>query len=196
MKTRANLMHLNRLQHQAQLMHKAPRCSAKSKRSGCRCRAPAVKGRSVCRMHGARAGAPKGKANGAWEHGRQTNEAVSLRRRLLALIRVSREMVRQTRKADDEHVRLGTQAACHRRSDGAVVAEESRAAVTDCTLAHPSARHGAPVDRASRASFTIVGFGRVDQADRPVATVRANSEGVPIGDVRAKSSVADDRLVL
>jgi hypothetical protein len=89
MKTRANPMHL------VELMNSAPRCSAVSKRSKCRCRAPAVKGRNVCRMHGARAGAPSGKANGAWKHGRETNEAIARRRDLLELIRASRELVRQ-----------------------------------------------------------------------------------------------------
>jgi len=39
-----------------------PRCTAKSKRTGKRCRTPAVRGWRVCRMHGARGGAPK--ANG------------------------------------------------------------------------------------------------------------------------------------
>jgi hypothetical protein len=48
---------------------KAPRCTAKSKRTGQRCKAPAVRGWDVCRFHGARGGAPKGKANGAWKHG-------------------------------------------------------------------------------------------------------------------------------
>ena len=33
--------------------HNAPGCTARSKRSGQRCRAPAVKGWRVCRMHGA-----------------------------------------------------------------------------------------------------------------------------------------------
>ena len=45
-------------------------CSAKSKRSGERCRNPAVKGFSVCRFHGARGG-PKtaqGRANIAKAH--------------------------------------------------------------------------------------------------------------------------------
>ena len=34
-------------------------CKAKSKRSGVRCRAPAVKGKSVCRMHGGNSTGPK-----------------------------------------------------------------------------------------------------------------------------------------
>jgi hypothetical protein len=47
----------------------APRCTATSKRTRQRCKAPAVRGYNVCRFHGARGGAPKGKANGAWKHG-------------------------------------------------------------------------------------------------------------------------------
>jgi hypothetical protein len=49
-------------------MHQALRCCAKSKRSGLRCQAPAIRGREVCRMHGARGGAPKGNRN-ALKHG-------------------------------------------------------------------------------------------------------------------------------
>ena len=37
-----------------QSAHASPRCSATSKRSGQPCQAPAVRGRHVCRMHGAR----------------------------------------------------------------------------------------------------------------------------------------------
>ena len=44
-----------------QSAHDAPRCKAKSKRTGKRCRAPAVRGFRVCRMHGAGGGAPTGK---------------------------------------------------------------------------------------------------------------------------------------
>ncbi len=47
----------------------APRCTARSRRTGKRCRAPAVRGWKVCRMHGARGGAPKGKRNGNHRHG-------------------------------------------------------------------------------------------------------------------------------
>jgi hypothetical protein len=42
----------------------APRCKAKSKATGLRCRSPAVNGYRVCRMHGAGGGAPEGKRNG------------------------------------------------------------------------------------------------------------------------------------
>ncbi len=53
----------------ASRLQSAPRCAATSKRTGKRCRAPAVRGWPVCRMHGARGGAPRGKRNGAWRHG-------------------------------------------------------------------------------------------------------------------------------
>ena len=69
-----------------QLMNAAPRCSATSKRSRRPCRAPAVKGWTVCRCHGARGGAPKGAANGMWKHGRYTNEAIAERRQFAELI--------------------------------------------------------------------------------------------------------------
>jgi len=90
MKSEANPMHLTRQERQVQLMQAAGRCSATSKRSRCRCLAPAVRGKSVCRMHGARAGAPKGKANGAWRHGRATNAAKALRAEFADLVATSR----------------------------------------------------------------------------------------------------------
>ena len=54
---------------------KSPRCTATSKRTRQRCKAPAVRGWNVCRFHGARGGAPKGKANGAWKHGHYSQSA-------------------------------------------------------------------------------------------------------------------------
>jgi hypothetical protein len=74
-------------------MHRAnaaPRCSARSKRSGQRCRAPAIRGKHVCRMHGARGGAPKGAAHGRYVHGRFTCQAVTQRKALEQLIRFAR----------------------------------------------------------------------------------------------------------
>ena len=47
-----------------QSAHAAPRCGAKSKRTGKPCRAPAVRGYRVCRMHAAGGGGPTGRANG------------------------------------------------------------------------------------------------------------------------------------
>ena len=39
-----------------QSAHAAPRCTARSKRTGAPCGNPAVRGWRVCRMHGARGG--------------------------------------------------------------------------------------------------------------------------------------------
>ena len=71
--------------------HEAPRCTATAKRTGLPCRAPAVRGWTVCRMHGARGGAPNGVRNGAYVHGERTREAVEARKMVSALIRLSRE---------------------------------------------------------------------------------------------------------
>jgi len=62
-----------------QSAHNAPRCKAKSKRSGKRCKAPAVRGKAVCRMHGAKAGAPTGPAHGRYVHGERTGAVERLR---------------------------------------------------------------------------------------------------------------------
>jgi uncharacterized protein YjcR len=71
-------------------MHQALRCHAKSKRSGLRCQAPAVRGREVCRMHGAGGGAPKGNRN-ALKHGDFTAEGLALKKQISALSRMARE---------------------------------------------------------------------------------------------------------
>jgi hypothetical protein len=78
-----------------QRMNAAPRCSARSKRSRLQCRAPAVRGWTVCRFHGARGGAPKGKANGAWKHGCYSNEARAFRRQCAALMQQARRTVEE-----------------------------------------------------------------------------------------------------
>ena len=72
---------------------KAPRCTATSKRTRKPCQAPAVRGWSVCRFHGARGGAPKGKWNGAYRNGLYTKEAIEERRLMAALLRESRNMI-------------------------------------------------------------------------------------------------------
>ena len=69
---------------------KAPRCSATSKRTKERCKAPAVRGWRVCRFHGARGGAPKGKRNGMYRHGLFTKEALEERLLFRALLQRSR----------------------------------------------------------------------------------------------------------
>jgi hypothetical protein len=65
---------------------KAPRCTAKSKRTSQHCRAPAVRGWTVCRFHGARGGAPKGEANGAWKHGLYSSAAKAERSLVKSLL--------------------------------------------------------------------------------------------------------------
>ena len=72
-------------------MHLSPRCSARSKRTGKRCRAPAVTGWTVCHFHGAGGGGPKGKRNGNYKHGLFTKEAVQMRRQVSTLLQASRK---------------------------------------------------------------------------------------------------------
>ena len=74
-------------------MHDSPRCTATSKRTRERCRAPAVTGWCVCRFHGARGGGPKGKRNGSYKHGRFTAEAIANRQALSMLIRAARDSI-------------------------------------------------------------------------------------------------------
>jgi len=74
-----------------QKAHAAPRCKANSKRSGQPCRAPAVKGWKVCRMHGARGGAPKGKRNGNYRYGAPTNDVTDAVRLIGLLARLARD---------------------------------------------------------------------------------------------------------
>lgn len=70
-----------------------PRCSARSKRSGEPCKAPAVRGWTVCRFHGARGGGPQGAANGMFRNGRHTKEALASRVALSQLLRASRNLL-------------------------------------------------------------------------------------------------------
>ena len=72
-------------------LSKAPRCRATSKRSGAPCKAPARRGWTVCRMHGAGGGAPTGPANGAWRHGGRSQTMEQNRRRLMALVKLARD---------------------------------------------------------------------------------------------------------
>lgn len=69
MKADANPMHS---------AHLAPRCTAHSKRTGQPCKAPAVRGWTVCRMHGARGGAPPGPVHPSYRHGGRTREIETL----------------------------------------------------------------------------------------------------------------------
>jgi uncharacterized protein YjcR len=71
-------------------MHQALRCHARSKRSGLKCRAPAVRGYSVCRMHGAGGGAPRGNQN-ALKHGAHSAETIALMKEVHSLASIARE---------------------------------------------------------------------------------------------------------
>jgi hypothetical protein len=75
-------------------MRSSPRCLAKT-RSGRSCHSPAVSGKRRCRMHGGApgSGAPRGNQN-ALKHGLHTREAIAERRRLRALLRQSRILIR------------------------------------------------------------------------------------------------------
>lgn len=75
--------------HSAQRLADAPRCTAKAKTTGCRCKGPAVNGWKVCRMHGARGGAPSGPANGMWRHGERSVEAQRTKQDIQALIQIA-----------------------------------------------------------------------------------------------------------
>lgn len=79
-------------QYDVTRLNAAPRCRAKSKRSGRTCKAPAVRGHRVCRMHGARGGAPTGKRNGNFRHGARTKEATAHARYVNELVRGARDL--------------------------------------------------------------------------------------------------------
>ena len=70
------------------------KCGAHSRRTGQPCRQPAMpNGR--CRMHGGRAGAPRGNTN-ALKHGLYTRDAITRRRYIRKLMKESREHIFQT----------------------------------------------------------------------------------------------------
>ncbi|CUK08363.1 Periplasmic glucans biosynthesis protein [Shimia thalassica] len=82
--------------------HAAPRCTAKSKRTGERCKGPAVKGWSVCRFHGARGGHGSGKAHPAYKHGLRTRKAEESRKLVTALQRQLRDLDSWLKSGADE----------------------------------------------------------------------------------------------
>ena len=71
----------------------APRCHATSKRTKQPCQAPAVKGWSVCRFHGAHGGAPRGERHGHYREGRYTIEALEYRKEVTQLIRKAKAVM-------------------------------------------------------------------------------------------------------
>ncbi|WFU38774.1 HGGxSTG domain-containing protein [Bradyrhizobium sp. CB82] len=76
-------------------MHESPRCGAKTRR-GNACRAPAVRGKSRCRMHGGAegSGAPKKNRN-ARKLGLFTKEAVAERRQVRVMLDEARKLLRE-----------------------------------------------------------------------------------------------------
>ena len=72
--------------------HAAPRCTATSKRTGERCKGPAVRGWRVCRFHGAGGGHLPGKNHPSWRHGVRAREWIDERRMLNDLMRETREI--------------------------------------------------------------------------------------------------------
>ena len=72
----------------------SPRCGAKS-RAGGSCRAPAVRGKRRCRMHGGAAGSGGQKGNrNARRHGRFTAEAIAERKQIECLLGESRKFLK------------------------------------------------------------------------------------------------------
>ena len=76
----------------AQRLQDAPRCHAKAKGTGQTCKAPAVRGWTVCRVHGAGGGAPSGPGNAMWRHGGRSADTMLLRGLGTELTRVARNM--------------------------------------------------------------------------------------------------------
>jgi hypothetical protein len=76
-------------------MQASRHCGAKT-RSGKACRAPAMRGKRRCRMHGGAkdSGAPRGNRN-ARKHGRFTGSAVRERKQIEALLGEARKLLRE-----------------------------------------------------------------------------------------------------
>lgn len=76
-------------------------CTAKSKRSGKRCQKWAIRGKSVCRMHGAASRGPitpEGKRRArqaALRNGRYLKKAKDSHRKIMALIRECKNTIKQ-----------------------------------------------------------------------------------------------------
>ncbi|WP_305880513.1 HGGxSTG domain-containing protein [Bradyrhizobium sp. CCGUVB1N3] len=73
----------------------SPRCGART-RNGCACRAPAVHGKSRCRMHGGAegSGAPKGNRN-ARKHGLFTKKGIAEQKQVRDLLDEARRLLRE-----------------------------------------------------------------------------------------------------
>lgn len=73
----------------------SPRCGARI-RSGGACRAPAVRGKTRCRMHGGAPGSgpPRGNSN-ARKHGMFTRDAIAERQQVQALLGEARKLLQE-----------------------------------------------------------------------------------------------------
>jgi hypothetical protein len=76
------------------------RCHAKSRRSGNQCKSWAVKGKKVCRMHGAFAGIKtkegrERQIKAVTKHGRYTKQAIEDRKQLRQIIKESKALISQ-----------------------------------------------------------------------------------------------------
>jgi hypothetical protein len=72
-----------------QSAHNAARCKATAKSTGIRCGAPAVRGWAVCRMHGARGGAPPNDQHPNFKTGLRSKRYTKLRKLAMALAKNS-----------------------------------------------------------------------------------------------------------
>ena len=70
-----------------QSAHTAPRCTAHSKRSGILCKNSAVRGWTVCRMHGAGGGHKSGQSHPQYQHGGREYDVVATQRLINALVK-------------------------------------------------------------------------------------------------------------
>ena len=70
----------------------APRCTARSKRTGEPCQAPAVTGWTVCHFHGAGGGHRAGPSHPTWKHGMRSRFWVEMRRATNELAREARSL--------------------------------------------------------------------------------------------------------
>ncbi len=76
-------------------MQASPRCGAQT-RDGDPCRAPVVRGKQRCRMHGGAEGSGAPRANwNARKHGVFTREAIAERRRVQALLWKARKLLEE-----------------------------------------------------------------------------------------------------
>jgi hypothetical protein len=74
-----------------QRLRDAPRCTATAKSTRQRCRCPSKHGWTVCRLHGAGGGAPRGSAHPNYRHGERSKAMAEVRALGMLLARLQRE---------------------------------------------------------------------------------------------------------